>query len=379
MDDSPCLIVGGGIAGLAASLGLARFGQSSHILEKAPAIETVGAGIQLGPNAVRALQYLGAWDAVAPHCISPEEIHIRDGLSGKSLQRIVLGKKFEQRFAAPYRVAHRADLQNGLLDCIRELPVIELQTNAEVVDAAIEQTSLTLKSGKTLNGRAIIAADGVHSILRKKICPEAPPNKIGQTLFRTLLPIETIPPAVEATVVTLWLYPGGHVVHYAVSGGARFNIVASLEDSNANPDTAFPNACPLLAQLLNMKHQWQTWPALDSTPNPKWCQNKTVLIGDAAHASLPYLAQGAAMALEDACMLTKRVHEIKSIPLAFKNFTENRFRRTAAIQSRSRQLGKIYHADASLRIARNIAFKIIPASLFAENLSWIYDWHQSKK
>ena len=116
MADSPFLIVGGGIAGLGASLGLARIGKSSRVLEKAPAFEEVGAGLQLGPNAVRALQWLGAWEAVAPHCVSPAEIHVRDGLSGNMLQRIPLGAEFEKRFGAPYRVAHRADLLNGLLE-----------------------------------------------------------------------------------------------------------------------------------------------------------------------------------------------------------------------------------------------------------------------
>src|SRR5882672_12403048 len=114
MADSPFLIAGGGIAGLAASLGLACIGKSSHIFEKAPTFEAIGAGLQLGPNAVRALQYLGAWDAVAPHCVSPTGIHVRDGISGSILQRIPLGTIFEKQFGAPYRVAHRGDLQNGL-------------------------------------------------------------------------------------------------------------------------------------------------------------------------------------------------------------------------------------------------------------------------
>ena len=148
MVDSPFLIVGGGIAGLATALGLARIGKSSHILEKSPAFDEVGAGLQLGPNAVRALQWLGAWDAVAPHCVAPTEIHVRDGISGNILQRIPLGANFEKRFGAPYRVVHRADLQNGLLESVRSKPGIKLQNNAEVTHVSIAETTLSLKSGK---------------------------------------------------------------------------------------------------------------------------------------------------------------------------------------------------------------------------------------
>ena len=122
MADSPFLIVGGGIAGLAAGLGLARIGKASHILEKASSFDEIGAGLQLGPNAVRALQFLGAWDAVAPYCFAPAEIHVRDGVTGNILQRIPLGAEFENRFGAPYRVAHRADLLNGLLESARSKP-----------------------------------------------------------------------------------------------------------------------------------------------------------------------------------------------------------------------------------------------------------------
>jgi salicylate hydroxylase len=379
MLDSPYLIVGGGIAGLATALGVAKSGRSSHILEKAPVFETAGAGLQLGPNAARALQYLGAWDAVAPTCVSPEEIHIRDGLSGKILQRVILGKIFEKRYGVPYRVAHRADLQNGLLACVRTQPNIMLQTHAEVTDAVIEKTTLTLKSGETLNARAIIGADGVHSTIRKKIQTEVTPRNIGHTIFRCLVPIGRISSNIEANMVTLWLYPGGHIVHYAVSAGKLFNIVVSAESRNASPATAFQNACPPLAELLNAQRHWQAWQAYDFAPNPGWSQNNTVLVGDAAHASLPYLAQGAAMALEDACVLSTNLYQTTNIPLAIKTFAETRFKRTAAVQSLSRRFGKVYHARTGIRLARNAIFQIMPASLFTKNLSWIYAWKHGEK
>ena len=374
MADSPFLIVGGGIAGLGVALGLARIGKPSYVLEKASHFEEVGAGLQLGPNAVRALQYLGAWDAIAPHCVAPAEIHVRDGVSGNILQRLPLGAEFEKQFGAPYRVAHRADLHNALLESVRSKHGIKLQGNAEVTDASVTETTLSLKSGETHTGLAIIAADGVHSTIRNLVTEQSDKKQINHTLHRGLVPIGAIPASANADVVTLWLYPGGHVVHYAVSDGKHFNIVAAVEDSEISLSTAFQHACKSLADTLASKIKWTKWPAVDLTPAPIWNKNRTVLIGDAAHASLPHLAQGAAMALEDACVLSNAVQNANDLESAFRNFSETRFKRTASIQKKSRQLGRIYHAGGVLRHARNAVLKTTPSKRFINQLSWIYDW-----
>ena len=379
MADSPFLIVGGGIAGLAAGLGLARIGKPSHILEKAPHFEAVGAGLQLGPNAVHALQWLGAWDAVAPHCVSPAEIHVRDGISGNILQRIPLGAGFEKKFGAPYRVAHRADLLNGLLESARSKPAINLQNNSEVTNVSIAETTLSLKSGKDLKGEAIIAADGVHSVIRNLLIGQPGKTAVGHMLHRGLTPIASVPASVNIDVVTLWLFPGGHVVHYAVSNWRHFNIVAAVEDSDISLWTAFQGACQPLADILDLKIKWTKWPALDFDPVRNWNRNRTVLIGDAAHASLPYLAQGAAMALEDACVLSNAVQNANGMTLAFQDYSRLRFKRTSAIQNRSRQLGKIYHARGALRLARNIVLKTTSPLHFMKQLSRIYEWKIQEK
>ncbi len=373
MDDSPFLIAGGGIAGLATSLGLARIGQPSLVLEKAPAFEALGAGLQLGPNAVQALRWLGAWETVAPQCVSPAEIHVRDGLSGKLLQRVALGAEFEKRFGAPYRVAHRADLHNALLQCAGQNPAITLQGNTEIASVSTAETSLTLASSKTLRGKAIIAADGVHSLIRNSFNP-AQREPIGNTLYRGLMPTSTVPADINTDVVTLWLFPGGHVVHYAVSNGKQFNIVASVENSAAGFEHSFRRACKPLAGLLQRQQNWSIWNALDIKPDNNWCRNKTLLVGDAAHAALPYLAQGAAMALEDACVLANTLQKMTDIPSAFGEFIRQRFARTTDIQIRSRKAGSIYHAAGPHRLARNAALKLMPQRHFLRRLAWIYDW-----
>ena len=374
MADSPFLIVGGGIAGLAAALGLARIGKSSHVLEKAPDFEEVGAGLQLGPNAVRALQWLGAWDALAPHCVSPSEIQVCDGLTGKTLQRIKLAADFETKFGAPYRVAHRADLQNALLQSARSKPGINLQNNSEVTNVSIAETALSLKSGISLKGVAIIAADGVQSAIRNLLTGQPGKNTVGHMLHRGLTPVASVPASVNIDVVTLWLFPGGHVVHYAVSNWRHLNIVAAVEDPEISLWTAFQGACQPLADILDLKINWTKWPALDFNSAPNWSRNRTLLIGDAAHASLPYLAQGAAMALEDACVLSNAIRNSSKLEIAFQDFSSLRFKRTSAIQNRSRQLGRIYHAKGALRIVRNIVLKSKPPQQFMKQLSWIYEW-----
>ena len=211
------------------------------------------------------------------------------------------------QFGAPYRVAHRADLQNGLLQSARSKPGINLQNNAEVTNVSIAETALSLKSGTSLKGEAIIAADGVHSAIRNLLTGQPGKNTIGHMLHRGLTPIASVPASVNIDAVTLWLFPGGHVVHYAVSNWRHFNIVAAVEDPEISLWTAFQGACQPLADILDLKINWTKWPALDFNSAPNWNRNRTVLIGDAAHASLPYLAQGAAMALEDACVLSNAI------------------------------------------------------------------------
>ena len=379
MADSPFLIVGGGVAGLAAGLGLARIGKPSRIFEKAPSFDEIGAGLQLGPNAVRALQYLGAWDAIAPHCVAPAEIHVRDGISGNILQCIPLGAEFEKQFGAPYRVAHRADLQNALLESVRSSSDIELQGKAEVTEVSTAETTLTLKSGKTFTGQAIFAADGVHSTIRDLVTGQHGRRQSNHAQHRGLVPIGSIPANANADVVALWLYPGGHVVHYAVSNGKQFNIVAAVEDSEISLGSAFQQACKPLADILAAKIKWSKWPALAFAPVGNWSRNRTVLMGDAAHASLPYLAQGAAMALEDACVLSSLLKNANDIPLAFQEFFKQRHVRTQAIQRKSRQLGKIYHARGFSRLVRNAVLKATPPQSFANQLSWIYEWKMEGK
>jgi salicylate hydroxylase len=383
--DLPYLVAGGGIAGLAAALGLSGLGPGIRLFEQAKAFEEVGAGLQMSPNGVRALQALGAWEAVEPNCVIPSEIHVRDGVSGRLIQRVRLGKSFEERFGAPYRVSHRGDLLNGLLTALHERPGIALHTGYRIEAAAKRGEAVTLRfgGGAEAEGRMLIAADGIRSSLREAVCGRVDPVHRGQTIWRTIIPLKAVPPEIEADCVTLWLCPGGHVVHYPVSNWRNFNIVACADSPRRIPGWSeqarsrdmlahFTTACDELLALLNTAPTWLAWEGADLPALPRWSADRIVLIGDAAHATLPYLAQGAVMALEDAVVLR---HALKTDPgNAFARFEAARRQRTAAIQTQSRGMIRAYHAGGPIALARNIALRLGGSAALLSRTRWIYEW-----
>jgi salicylate hydroxylase len=383
MADDPILIAGGGIAGLAAALGLAKVGRECLVLERAPAFEETGAGIQLGPNAVKALKWLGAWDALRDKAFAPRRIIVRDGVSGRALQNIVLDNAFVSRFGEPYRVAHRGDLQVALLAAASNLPRVTLKTGSEVLACHADSRSVRVEcaTGHGYRTPALIGADGIHSRIRSFVAPDSRAARPrGHALYRALIPVFPGLSDDAAESVCLWLCPGGHAVHYPVSGGAMLNIVAACErpppqtfgDKAASDDvlSAFKRACDGLRMILALPNEWRSWPAADRPPSPGWSNGRMVLTGDAAHAALPYLAQGAAMALEDACALARVIASRNSS--GFGQFETLRFARTARIQRASRRMRRVYHAHGLMRHARDTALRTMSPTRFLDRLAWIY-------
>lgn len=386
MSELPFLVAGGGIGGLAAALGLAAHGRPVRLFEQAAAFEEVGAGLQMSPNGVAALRALKAWEAVEPSCVIPSEIHMRDGRSGALLQRIRLGKTFEERYGAPYRVCHRADLLAGLLQTARQSGRIELNTarHTTAVEDGGETIHLTFADGEPATGCAVIAADGIRSALRQHISPAAPVCR-RMRLYRSLLPLEKVPPEIEADCVTLWLYPGGHVVHYPVSNWRNFNIVAAVEadgddDSWQAPASTgevarhFTSACEELSLLLAAPTAWRRWPGADLPPLSTWSKGRIALLGDAAHATLPFLAQGGVMALEDAVVLARETAKAQPMADAFSAYERSRKPRTTRVQEQSRRMGRIYHAGGALAVARNLTLGLASPDFALKRLEWLYRW-----
>jgi salicylate hydroxylase len=387
MNDQPFLVAGGGIAGLAAALGLSARGAPVRLFEQAKSFEEVGAGLQMSSNGVRALRELGAWEAIEPSCVIPSEIHVRDGVSGALLQRIRLGKPFEERFGAPYRVCHRADLLAGLLTTVRNRPSVELNTGRKASSAATSGTSASLSftDGTSAVGQAVIAADGIRSTLRAAVAEASAPEARNTVIYRALMPIGKLPPDIEPDCVTLWLCRGGHVVHYAVSSWRNFNIVAACDGDVAETGwntpanfievaRRFPGVCTDLAELLAAPANWLRWPGADLPPLPRWSAGRIVLAGDAAHATLPFLAQGAVMSLEDAVVLARALARQPSLEAAFAAYEAERKPRTTRIQDQSRKMGRIYHANGALAFFRNLTLNFSSPSMALNRVDWIYRW-----
>ncbi|MCA0432683.1 MAG: FAD-dependent monooxygenase [Proteobacteria bacterium] len=364
MDTSRPFIAGGGIAGLAAALACARHGEVV-LLERDAAFSEFGAGLQLGPNAVRALQAIGAWDAVEPITYSPASILIRDGVSGRLLRHIPLGDAFERQFGAPYRVAHRADLHAALLAAARSNGRIDLRTGspAGIVRADGQFCDVSTGSGGVLQTRLLIAADGVGSGIRQGLFPGSPPVDSGLVFHRALLAQMPSLPGVDIDAVTLWLCPDGHVVHYPVRRARAFNIIHVLP-ARSQPSEAQSRYHAALQGLLNSVSRWTAWTGLHAPPLPSWQRGSAVLIGDAAHGTLPFLAQGAAMALEDAAALRHDPFDLSHL-LA----RQSRVRR---LHAATLATGRTYHLTGPSALARNAVIRLMPQALFMSRLAWIY-------
>ena len=342
-------IIGGGIAGLATAIGLARRGFRITVFEKAKDFEPVGAGLQLGPNAVRALISLGAWDAVEPVTRKIDEIAIRSGQTGKTLKRLGTGERFKQQFGQFYRVALRADLHEALITVAQTLPQITLVMNAHDV----------LPEGIT------IAADGVWSETRGRLFPSTQAVIHRDRIFRAGLRSASS----DDAKVTLWLFPQGHVVHYAVGNPLVQNLVAVT--SGQMPEDHFGSACEELKHLLQVQ-KYGEWRAAFVPALEAWHKGNTLLIGDAAHGTLPYLAQGAAMALEDAAALAKLFDAQADPQINFAAFEKIRKPRTTKLHRETLKAGKIYHQSPPLSALRDLALTAMPDQFLLARQSWIY-------
>ena len=353
-------IIGGGIAGLASALAVSNTGGTAMVFEKAKTLNTLGAGLQLGPNAVRALQKLGAWDAVKPLTYAPPEIHIRDGQNGKILKRLPLGDVFEKKYGELYLTAHRADLHEALLKVASTKSHIELKTNVEVDNLNVEEFD------------GIIAADGVWSKSRETLFPNTKAIITSDTYFRSLVPLPSNVGDVELTCVNLWLYPNGHVVHYPVGCPPKLNLIAIT--NGQVPLSFFKNASVNLQDVLALPSEYSKWPSAYVPPLKQWHQTKITLIGDAAHGTMPYLAQGAAMALEDGAMLQDKLNSEINFQIVVQSLFEHRHNRVGRLHKSSLSAGQIYHLEGLPNKARNLALALMPNSALGSQLSWIYKY-----
>jgi salicylate hydroxylase len=395
------LIAGGGIGGLAAALALASAGQRVTVLERAAEFADIGAGIQLGPNAIKVLAQWGVKDAVLARACLPEAIAVRDAATGRSLSRMLLGHAVQQRYGEVYACVHRADLHAALLHAVRGQSGVRMHCNEEMLSAAAIAVARTKDGAEnstapsvqvqstqhTWYADALVAADGVASNVRQAVWADAAPRATGHAAYRTLLPIASLPASVHthalASEVGVWWGRNVHVVHYPVRGGEFVNLVVLSEQaaakavpgwasvaSAADIERSVQGACPLLRELLACASSWHSWHLYDRPATRSWVKGHIALLGDAAHPMLPYLAQGAAMALEDAAVLASSVAGHSDWPAALQHYQHLRKARCERVVATAQRNGRIFHLAPPWSTARDAVLALKGTQVLG--LPWLY-------
>jgi 2-polyprenyl-6-methoxyphenol hydroxylase-like FAD-dependent oxidoreductase len=386
---APVLIAGAGIGGLATALALARKDIPSHILESRPDFGAEGAGIQIGPNGTRILQSLGVSDALKLHVGVPEAIAVRDGGGGHELARLPLGRWIAERHGAPYWVVHRSDLHAALVAAARAEPLIALSTDTAVagVAATNDAVAVASASGAAWTGRALVGADGLWSAVRGSLFATSAPRFAGKSAARSVVPLVNVAPELQRPEVGIWLFPDAHVVHYPVSGGSALAIVVIVADTlGGGEDWSAPVTPQWVAQrlpacadalrgLVATPQTWRRWALHTLPPLATWTRGPVTLLGDAAHAIVPFLAQGGVLALEDAVVLAEVLQQSGTTAAdAFQAYERRRRPRALRVANASLQNGRIYHLTGLPATARDLALRTLPPALVMSRYDWLYGW-----
>jgi len=390
------IVAGAGIGGLTAALALAARGFRVIILEKAERLEETGAGLQLSPNASRILVDLGLQPRLKARAVTPESINIMSARARGEIARLPLGEAAGLRAGAPYWVMHRADLQAALQAQVNDNPDIDLRLGCQFEDATSHAKGLTVVQRRG-NARqeelavALIGADGIWSAVRNHLFPQMQPQFSGLIAWRGTLDATTLPREYTSARVQLWMGPNAHLVAYPISAARQINVVAIVPgtwnrpgwsapgDANEIKD-AFPSRWPPTARMLiGAVDEWRRW-ALFTLPDiGEWSNGAIALLGDAAHAMLPFAAQGAGMAIEDAAVLANCLSQssgenIAGIAAALQRYGRQRRSRVLRVQRAARQQGRIYHLTGPLALARDLAIKAMGPQRMLARQDWIYDW-----
>jgi len=385
------LIAGGGVGGLASALGLAQVGHVVEVLEQSPVFAEVGAGIQLGPNATRRLQALGLADALDAIAARPDALVVRSARNDEELARLRLGNAAVERYGAPYFCVHRADLHGVLLAAVEAHRGITLNASARLAQIALSDHAVAVVTdgARAWEGDALIGADGLWSTVRASLLDAgAAPQPTGHTAWRGLLRQADLPAAQRSTQVRVWLGERLHALVYPLRQGELLNVVVLAEaaptgdardwDQSTSLDAlqyATGRCCATLQDYLAAVPSWRAWTLHDRVPlagPAQMAHERIALVGDAAHPMLPYLAQGAGMAIEDAVALADSLRQAApdAVADALRRYAGARWQRNAQVQARARRNADIFHAAGPLRLGRDLAMRLLGDRLLDQ--PWLY-------
>ncbi len=384
MQNETVLIAGGGIGGLSAALALARKGVPSVVLERAAEFSEIGAGIQLGPNAFHAFDVLGVGPEARDCAVYVESLRLMDALTAKPICSIDLGAAFRARFGNPYAVVHRGQLHGVLRDACQANDIITLRTSSVVERYEICRDGVwaTLAAGDRIGGLLLIGADGLWSNVRAQMLGD-PVRVSGHSTYRSVVPADQMPDELRWNAPTLWAGPKCHIVHYPLQGGSAYNLVVTYHNDAPRPvagqpvdhaDVArgFDHISDLPKELIRRGQDWRLWVLCDRDPVASWTDGPVALLGDAAHPTLQYMAQGACMALEDAVCLADELGQEVS-PAALQRYAARRNARTAKVVLQSREVGAhIYHPEGAHAALRNQVMSAKTNAEWYDILAWLY-------
>jgi salicylate hydroxylase len=388
------IVAGAGIGGLTAALALAKRGFSVSVIERAAELQEVGAGIQLSPNVTAVLAELGVGPLLTPKVFSPEGLRIFSAISGGEVTTIPLGAAAEARFGGAFWTVHRADLQGALAALARSTPLITLELDAELRSADSHPGGITVRAvingrERALEGCGLIGADGVHSAVRTRLLDGPIARYTGKMAFRAVIPIDETPQELR-TYAGLWLSPHAHLVHYPVRAGRELNLVAIVDGDWQDEGWSAPavreevmrsfshlsdTRWPEMARaLVSAPETWTKWALRGVNPRGPWTGGVVTLLGDAAHAMLPFAAQGACMAIEDAVVLAKCLSDLPDVGEAMRTYEKIRKPRAAAIADLAALNGRGYHLGPALGRLRDLALKAAGGRRILERQAWVYEW-----
>lgn len=387
VQEVPFIIVGGGIGGLTAALGIAETGRSVHVLEQAPEFGEVGAGIQLAPNATSILSRFGVLDTISEFAVFPKRLVLMDALTGKELSALDLGDSFLEKYGYPYIVLHRSDFHKVLLDACRANDKITLLTNQSVerVEDLGEQARVILTDGTTYTAGGVIGADGLWSKTRRLFSDDEPVCS-QYVAYRGTIPMSEMMAQAQTNLddVIMWIAPHLHLVQYPVRRGELYNQVVVFksfrykEDSDdwGTPDEIdehFGKCCQPVRHAVTFISRQRRWPMYDREPIGNWSSGRVALLGDAAHAMLQYLAQGGCQALEDAACLTNSLHEYgDDLPKAFAAYQQDRLPHATSVQVNGRTWGDILHTEDPIAILLRNSIMQRRTPQDTSHVDWLY-------